>query len=330
MRKPIVTIIVPVYKVEKYLSCCIDSILAQSFKSFELLLINDGSPDMSGRICDDYASKDNRIRSFHKENGGVSSARNLGLDKAQGEWICFIDSDDWVEVDFLKELVQYNSFDLIVGGLDSFGCVATSTKRDENIVVDLKHSYEAAQILNVNIENTISAFYYSCGKLFRRSIILQNALRFDTRMKMCEDTCFLMQYLTHADKIILSDSSLYRYRVLFIIDKYAVDYECYKIHIDLFDKCLSELECSLNNRMTLLKRKIYTAILDKYLMHLKRIDCYSNFKEEVLAFNYDFTHTFWKQTDFGRIKRWIYCLIFRFPSFGYNFIRIISLLKNKI
>ena len=105
MEKPIVTIIEPVYKAEKYLSCCIDSILAQSFKDFELLLIDDGSPDSSGQICNEYASKDNRIHSFHKENGGVSSARNMGIDNAQGEWICFIDSDDWVEADFLKELI---------------------------------------------------------------------------------------------------------------------------------------------------------------------------------------------------------------------------------
>lgn len=323
MKEAVVSIIVPVYKAEKYLSCCLDSILAQSFGDFELLLIDDGSPDLSGKICDDYAEKDARIRVFHKQNGGVSSARNLGLDNAQGEWICFIDSDDWVEVDFLKELVQYNSFDLVVGGLDSFGCVAISTKRDENVIIDLTHSYEAAKILNANSENTISVFYYSCGKLFRRSIISRNALRFDTRMKMCEDTCFLMQYLVHVDKIILSDSSLYKYRILSIIDKYAVGYECYKIHINLFNEYLSKLECTLNEKMTILKKKIYTAILAQYLIHLKRTDCYLTFKKEVYSFNNDFTYSFWKETDLGRIKRWIYCLIFRFPSFGYNLMRVI-------
>lgn len=323
MKEVMVTIIVPVYKAEKYLSCCIDSILAQSFRNFELLLIDDGSPDLSGKLCDDYAEKDLRIRVFHKKNGGVSSARNLGLDNAQGEWICFIDSDDWVEVDFLKELVQYSSFDLVVGGLDSFGCVTISTKRVENVIIDLRHSSEAGQILNANSENTISAFYYSCGKLFRRSIITQNSLRFDTRMKMCEDTCFLMQYLTHVDKIILSDSSLYRYRILSIIGKYSADYECYRAHMDLFNKHLSKLECTLNNKMTILKRKIYTAILTQYLVHLRRIDCYLTFKKEVFSFNNDFTYTFWTETDLKRINRWIYCLIFRFPSFGYHLMRII-------
>ena len=121
MIRPKVTIIVPVYNVEKYLTCCIGSILSQSFKDFELLLIDDGSSDLSGEICDDYVEKDARIRVFHKENGGVSSARNLGLENAQGEWICFIDSDDWVEVDFLKELIQYDSFDLVVGGCEGVG-----------------------------------------------------------------------------------------------------------------------------------------------------------------------------------------------------------------
>ena len=91
-----ISVIVPVYNVEKYLPKCIDSILAQTFTNFELLLINDGSKDSSGTICDEYAAKDSRIRVFHKENGGVSAARNLGLDNAKGEWIAFVDSDDWV------------------------------------------------------------------------------------------------------------------------------------------------------------------------------------------------------------------------------------------
>ena len=90
----IVTIIVPVYNAEKYLHKCIDSILTQTYTDFELLLINDGSKDNSGTICNEYAMKDSRIRVFHKENAGVSKARNMGLDNAKGEWITFVDSDD--------------------------------------------------------------------------------------------------------------------------------------------------------------------------------------------------------------------------------------------
>ena len=94
VASPKVSVIVPVYKVEKYLPECIDSILAQTFTDFELILVDDGSPDNSGKICDDYAARDSRVRVFHKENGGVSSARNFGIDNARGEWIALMDGDD--------------------------------------------------------------------------------------------------------------------------------------------------------------------------------------------------------------------------------------------
>ena len=101
-QSPKISIIVPVYKVEQYLPKCIDSILAQTFQNWELLLIDDGSPDNSGNICDEYAHKDSRIRVFHKKNGGVSSARNLGLDYAEGDYVMFVDSDDWISNDCLQ------------------------------------------------------------------------------------------------------------------------------------------------------------------------------------------------------------------------------------
>ena len=102
----LVSIIVPVYNAERYLHRCIDSVLAQTYTNFELLLINDGSKDNSGEICDKYAVKDSRIRVFHKENGGVSSARNMGIDEAKGEWLSFIDSDDWIEPTMYEKMLQ--------------------------------------------------------------------------------------------------------------------------------------------------------------------------------------------------------------------------------
>ena len=114
---PKISVIVPVYNTEKYLHRCIDSILAQTFTDFELLLIDDGSKDNSGAICDEYAAKDSRVRVFHKENGGVSSARNLGLDNVRGEWVTFVDSDDWVEKEYIE---------LFVKNIDDLG-ISTST-----------------------------------------------------------------------------------------------------------------------------------------------------------------------------------------------------------
>lgn len=98
---PKISVIVPVYNAEKYLQCCVDSILAQTFTDFELLLIDDGSRDRSGEICDEYARKDVRVKVFHKENGGASAARNLGLDHANGYYVAFVDSDDYLSAEYL-------------------------------------------------------------------------------------------------------------------------------------------------------------------------------------------------------------------------------------
>lgn len=121
METPQISIVVPVYNVEKYLERCIDSILAQTFTDFELLLINDGSKDSSGLICDKYAEKDSRIRVFHKENGGVSRARNLGISNARGRWLCFIDSDDWVDKEYLHcfgDVFNYSDDIIVIQGME--------------------------------------------------------------------------------------------------------------------------------------------------------------------------------------------------------------------
>ena len=106
---PEISIIVPVYKVEEYLSQCIDSILVQTFTNFELLLVDDGSPDRCGEMCEEYAQKDERIRVFHQENAGVSTARNKGLAEAYGKYIVFVDSDDYILPAYLEDCLLYTS-----------------------------------------------------------------------------------------------------------------------------------------------------------------------------------------------------------------------------
>ena len=107
-QKPLISVIVPVYKVEKYLHKCVDSILTQTLSDIELILVDDGSPDWSGAICDEYVEKDSRVRTIHKPNGGVSSARNKGLDVCTGEWIMFVDSDDFIDQNTLEEAIKKN------------------------------------------------------------------------------------------------------------------------------------------------------------------------------------------------------------------------------
>lgn len=111
MQTPKISVIIPVYNVESYLSKCIDSILCQTYTDFELLLVDDGSSDASGKICDMYKENDNRIRVFHKKNEGVSKARNLALNNALGEFVIFVDSDDWIEP---------NTFELVLNQLENF------------------------------------------------------------------------------------------------------------------------------------------------------------------------------------------------------------------
>ena len=110
-QNDLISIIVPVYNVEKYLVKCLESIINQTYKYLEIILIDDGSTDGSGRICDEYAKKDNRIKVSHKGNGGLSSARNVGLDMSAGQYIAFVDSDDWLELDMYEYLMKNRAID---------------------------------------------------------------------------------------------------------------------------------------------------------------------------------------------------------------------------
>ena len=120
----LISVIVPVYKVEKYLRECVDSILAQTYTNLEIILVDDGSPDNCGKICDEYAQNDSRIKVIHQENGGLSAARNAGLDIATGKYIGFVDSDDYAELNMFEELhkrIIENNADLSICGVKKFG-----------------------------------------------------------------------------------------------------------------------------------------------------------------------------------------------------------------
>ena len=118
-EKTKISVIVPVYKAEAWLARCVDSILAQTFRDLEVILVDDGSPDGSGALCEGYAAADSRVKAIHKANGGVSSARNAGIEAASGEWVAFVDSDDWLEPDYLERLADRLTgpdCDVVMGG----------------------------------------------------------------------------------------------------------------------------------------------------------------------------------------------------------------------
>lgn len=196
---PEVSIIVPIYNVEKYLKRCIESVLNQTFKDFELILVDDGSPDNCPSICDEYAQKDNRIKVIHKENGGVSSARNAGLNVAQGKYIMFIDGDDYYNfdsVDIMIKIISQNNEDII-----AFNYVTVT----ENDTVLWNRGYNE-KIYRFDPENewldfiTIKVLSNEIGweiynKIFKKDVIEKENIRFNEKYKIGEDLMFFLQYL---------------------------------------------------------------------------------------------------------------------------------------
>ena len=226
--KPLISIIIPVYNAENYLKKCLDSILEQSFQDFEVILVNDGSKDNSGEICQIYAGKDPRIHYIFQENQGVSSARNAGLDAAGGETVYFADSDDWLEKDALSLLLggylKYNA-DLVVADM-SF--IRKGKKRlvrifDKTFTTDSKQwisNYQRACIgygYNPNPGGSKkSAGLGSMGnKLYRKEIIDDNNLRFDLYVKgIYEDNLFVINFLQHCNIVSYFAESIYNYRMV--------------------------------------------------------------------------------------------------------------------
>ena len=185
---PELSIIVPVYKTEKYLPKCIDSILSQTFTDFELILIDDGSPDRCGEICDEYAAKDGRIIVIHQENRGVSAARNAGLDIARGEYIGFVDSDDWIEPEMYKVLVEScvnNKSDISMCGINYYsdsGCYIRSDFINDGTLYK-------EELIRTLFESPNKVGGYCLNKLITKRVI--GDTRFPDRIRMAEDWVFL-------------------------------------------------------------------------------------------------------------------------------------------
>lgn len=186
MNLPAVSIIVPVFNAYKYLARCIDSILKQTFTDWECLLIDDGSTDGSGVLCDEYAQRDSRIRVFHKERGGVSSARNVGLEKARGEWLVFVDADDWIMPCHLADINQYK-VDLVI--FDFF-------RNNEVQQQDCTRIYDYKDLINAIISEKIFGALWN--KRFSTKLIRSIGLLFDEDVDFGEDVLFIVTLLNRS------------------------------------------------------------------------------------------------------------------------------------
>lgn len=209
-HKPLISIIVPVYKTEQFLNKCIDSIINQTYPNFEIILVDDGSPDSCPQICDEYAHHDNRIFVIHKDNGGLSSARNAGIDKSTAEYLTFIDSDDYIEPEMIENIVKALTLqpdsDLVFIREKSVNIHGKTThingkKPTGNII--LGDCSDAAKIIIGMQCNGM------CDKTYRRSVIAD--LRVEIGKTHGEDLLFNLQYLCRVKKMVLVDKILYSY-----------------------------------------------------------------------------------------------------------------------
>jgi len=218
---PQISVIIPVYNAEKYLQRCVESLITQTYKDFELILINDGSKDNSLSICNELKAKYDFIQVIDKPNGGASSARNAGLDVAKGKYVCFVDSDDWCEPEYLQtlyNLITKNDYDLSMIGINY---IQNNVSSKLNIYSDTKiiTDKEKLNLLQAGCFcNRLTDFGTDTigmgtpwDKLYKLEIINSNKLRFNTNIKVGEDKYFIWNYFKYIDTFIYSPENLYNY-----------------------------------------------------------------------------------------------------------------------
>lgn len=261
-----ISIIVPIYNSAKYLAQCIDSIIRQSYTDWELILVDDGSKDQSGRICDEYAKQDHRITVIHQPNKGVSSARNVGIAIAKGEYLCFVDADDWLETSFLNDFDIANSdYDMYIAGwfFNTYGNSDLGVKYEAvhcKTVEEIKHEFFRQKLVNNG---------YPWGKLYKTSIIRDNNLKYNEKMSINEDQLFVMQYIVLIHSLSIIKDQAYQYRIFVetgeklsskshLYDEYIENSKCFQSMLDQM-----KLIWSLPNNIfqMLLKQFVYVTKL---------------------------------------------------------------------
>lgn len=223
MDNPLVTVVLPVYKVEKYLQRSVDSVLQQTYPNLEILLIDDGSPDACPALCDRYAASDSRVRAIHKQNAGLGMARNTGIENATGTYICFLDSDDYIAPDTVEKCVKCiteTGADVVQYGyhnVNSAGQIVCT-----NIPHPQKLFYEGAEVQEIFLPDLMyddpcashcnNLWMSMCGAMFRREIMIQNNWRLvSERQIIAEDVFSLTRFYSHVHKVAILPEAFYYY-----------------------------------------------------------------------------------------------------------------------
>ena len=208
---PIISVIIPVYNVEPYIRQCFDSIINQTYRNLEIIVIDDGSPDGCGKICDEYAAKDDRMVVIHKENGGLSAARNDGIKLATGDWIAFVDSDDWCEVDYYDQFIK--AIDNTQPDVLQAGGFLYEYPRNSKV------EYYFTEAFQENNDKKIKALLSNLAKiglpwdkLYRADFLRENQIKFDVRIKAWEDHLFNFRVFCCAKNVACAVFAGYHYR----------------------------------------------------------------------------------------------------------------------
>ena len=290
---PTLSIIIPVFNVEKYLEQCLDSIINQDYESFELLLVNDGSTDKSPIICDDYASRDKRIRVFHKCNGGQSSARNLALDNVKGKFISFIDSDDYISIDFYAsniKIIEELDVDVVKIPYSTFGIKTSSYCNEVKMISEPDELFRYL----------ITTDSYLWNRIFKRNVF--NTIRFQVGMIM-EDVYLSPFLINEIKSVYISNQGSYYYRLR--ENSTVSKPHTPKILEDILKAYLSYLDCSYNSTHRDIFIKYYATYLTGYFetkANFRKYD-FSFYKNEYQKFNIQFLDIFrFKLSWLQRIK----------------------------
>lgn len=310
----LISIVVPIYNVEQYLSRCIDSILNQTYKNIEVLLINDGATDNSGKICEQYAVKDKRIRVIHKENGGLSDARNVGIDNANGKYICFVDSDDYVKKEYVETLyklcldygvsISQCSFEIFHdydSMSDDLGDTNTKSKLISGLEM-LNNMYSQKGVENIVAWN----------KLFKKELFTD--VRYPVG-KIHEDEATIYKVIYKEENVAVTNKSLYRYYQRsdsITNDKFSLK------RLDYLDALEGRLEFFKDSNESVLFAKTlrqycYHSLILYYKCKVEIKDCKAILKKILDKYTY-YINKLFQQGQLKGIRKYIYLIGGKFPS----------------
>lgn len=272
MKDELVSVIIPVYNVEKYLEKCIESVISQTYNNIEIILVDDGSTDKSCFICDKYCKKDDRIRVIHKKNGGLSEARNTGIENSKGEYITFIDSDDYVDkkyIQYLYELITEYSADMGI-----YDCnIIKSTKKERKKVRDIKENRCCLEKKECILRMLYTDFYFisTNSKIFKRKLF--ENVRYP-KGKLFEDVGTTYKLILECDSIACSNKKIYNY----VIRDDSITTQIFgEKHLDLIEMtnqmCDDIVETFPEMKNDVLRRKIYANISTLNRILLSKSEC---------------------------------------------------------